>query len=129
MPMPMLCLQEAYLMWIFVSSETHEDTTLLKAYSNTNILGNVLCVWIKKTSWEEEGDRTYDEATALAVVSKDEIYRITIEIRDDSHEREEMRVSETKVDAHNLKQLDSPVKFPYKYPVFLTMMGHISYRI
>lgn len=127
--MEMPQFEETYLNWTFVSSETYEDTTLLKAYSNTNILGNVLCVWIKKTNWEQEGDRTYDEATALAVVSKDEIYKITIEIRDNKEEFEELCASETKVAAYNLKQLDSPVKFPYKYPVFLTMMGHISWRI
>ena len=120
---------EAYLNWTFVSCETHEDTTLLKAYSDTNILGDVLCVWIRPTTWEKEGNRTYDEATALAVVSRDELYTITISIRDEKEEAEELRASTTKVSAHNLKQLDSPIAFPFKYPVFLTMMGHISWRI
>jgi len=120
---------EAYLNWTFVSSETHENTTLLKAYSDTNILGNVLCVWIQKTTWEEQEGRTYDESIALAVVSHDELYTIRTEMREDKYELEELKASETKVAAYNLKDLDSSVAFPFKYPVFLTMMGHICWRI
>lgn len=120
---------EAYLNWTFVSSETHEDTTLFKGYSDTNILGDVISVWITKTTWEQEGNRTYNEGTALAVVSKDELYKIAVIFSEDKEEFEELRASATKVAAYNLKQLDSPVKFPYKYPVFLTMMGHICWRI
>lgn len=120
---------EAYLNWTFVSSETHEGTTLLKAYSDTNILGDVLCVWIEKTTWEKEQDRTYDEAYALAVVSQNELYTIKISIREDKQEFEELRASETKVPAYNLKQPESPVSFPFKWQVFLTMMGFISWRI
>jgi hypothetical protein len=120
---------EAYLNWTFVSSETHEDTTLLKAYSDTNILGDVLCVWIEKTTWEKEEGRTYDEAYALAVVSQNELYTIKISIREDKQEFEELKASETKVAAYNLMQHDSPVVFPFKTQVFLTMLGHICWRI
>ena len=120
---------EAYLKWTFVSSETHNQTTLLKAFSDTNILGQILCVWIEPTTWEKEEGRSYDEASALAVVSRNELYTIKIAIREDPQELEELRASDTKVPAYNLKQPESPVSFPFKWQVFLTMMGFISWRI